>query len=368
MQPILFLVSLACVGADDPAAPEVLVAPVIEKTMPDFDTVTGKLVASRTVVIGPAISGRIQKIHFLAGSIVKKGDVLFTLDSRLQEAEVERLQAQLRVAEAILVGTEKELARTEELFKRGGATKLQLEKARAARDEAQAQLTAANAALSKAKLELESTRIVAPIDGRIGTSRVNEGELVMAGNEKSATLTTIVVPSPLEVVYEINELNALWYLAEAKKLGKPLEMAKLTAPVYIFGDRQSPRQATLHYLDRQLDPKTEKLTARALLANDDDSLLLGIFVNVRVFRGEPIKWLLIDSDAVRDPGSGPYVHVVTENAEIERRTIKHLTKSFDGQIPILQGLKAGERVVIKDTDKFKAGMKVRPRLAKPSKE
>src|SRR4051812_22115592 len=226
MRAILFLGLLA--GPALAAPPEVPVVKPVEREVFDHDDVTGRTDAGSTVEIRSRLAGYVDKVQFKDGAAVKRGELLLQLDDRVQRAELEKAQAELKRAEAGLKRAEADRARTAKLADAKAATTEDLDKATAAVEEAKASLLAARAAAEVAKLNLEFTRIAAPIDGRIGRANAAAGNLVRDAD----VLATIYALDPLSVHFDLDERTALRLMRYKRDRGD----AKVTVGLAVAGD------------------------------------------------------------------------------------------------------------------------------------
>ena len=203
----------------EPPPPKVTVAHPQTRSMADYDQYNGFIDAAQSVEVRARVRGHIQKIHFTDGQIVKKGAMLFELDPRPFQAEIDRAHDQKGIYEAQLVAAQKEEARLKELVSRGGAAQSQLDKAEADALSYQAQIKAAEQEVIRNGLDLEYSRITAPIDGRVSRAMLTEGNLVNAGGT-DPVLTTIVSIDPAYVYFNVDERALQRYQAERAKSTK----------------------------------------------------------------------------------------------------------------------------------------------------
>src|SRR3981081_3105443 len=185
-----------------PAPVEVSVAEVICKQLGDSDEFTGRLEAVNAVEVRPRVSGYLQSVHFKEGAIVRQGDVLFQIDPRPFQAEVDRLKGDLSQAKAQLSRAQSDFQRAERLHNNDGMSAEEYDRRAAVRNEAEARIASTEAALRGAELNLEFTPVAAPISGRVGRAEITEGNLVEGGAGQIKPLTTLVSLDPVEVCLE----------------------------------------------------------------------------------------------------------------------------------------------------------------------
>jgi RND family efflux transporter MFP subunit len=352
--------------ADEPAekpAEVVVVRPAV-KELTDHEDFTGRTDASSHVELRARATGYLTKVNVKEGVQVKQGDVLFEIDSRPYQAQFDQAKTQVDLARAQLNLAEKTLARLEALIKKvpGSVSEQELEQARGAVVEAKARVVAQEASLETCKLNLEFTKVIAPINGRLGRHRLTPGNLVKADE---TILADLVAVDPIYVYFDIDERTYL----RIRKLaddGK-LKDHKLPIAVGLANDEESfPHQSVVDFTDNSVDAKTGTIRIRAPLTNKDGRLLPGMFVRGRLALGEPHKALLIPSQAVMTDEGQKFVFVVNDKNVIERRAIV-LGQEDQGRRVVSKGLTADDRVVVQGLPRLRPGMVVRPRLV-PNEE
>ncbi len=358
-------------GAIDPAAsgdlPVVPVSRVVERDVTDFEDFIGNIVAPESVKIIPRVTGYLVSTAFKEGAIVKKGDKLFEIDPRPFQAEVDRAEAELRVAETHLKFATAELDRYAQLRKSSGSVSQQdYDKAQATVQEAQAALTAAKANLETRRLTLSFCTIASPIDGRAGGFNVSPGNLV---KQDETVLTTIVSHDAIGVSFQIDERTWLRLAkmprdAAAKSLSTGGDMR-----VYVRADDEPDfeHEGSVSYIGNEFDRATGTIVARATIVNPTLKsgarlFLPGMHVTVRLMIGPPHKALLVRNEAI-NMSRGPIVAVLDDNDRIERRAIKLGQLQGDGLRVVTDGLGAGDRVALDAPSGVSFGDKIRPKLA-----
>ena len=341
----------ACAKSDPPAAtpPQVTVAPAIERTIDEFDEFTGRLEAVDAVEVRPRVSGYIQRVAFEQGGEVHKGDVLVEIDARPDQAELDRAAAELqRVrSQAELARTEVERART--LVDKQAISREEFDARASAVREGDASIRAAESAVAKARLDLEWTRVRAPIDGRIGRAEVTVGNLVQGGAPNATRLTTIVSLDPIYLAFESDEATYLKF-GLAKRAPRAVRMA-------LADDSSFSLEGTLDFVDNQLDVGTGTIRARAVFANHDRSLAPGLFARVRLAGGERTRAVLVRDAAVGTDQDRKFVLVMKPDSTLEYRRVT-LGRLTDGLRVVATGLAAGERVVVNGLQRVRPGARV----------
>jgi RND family efflux transporter MFP subunit len=349
--------SLVLAGSETAFAdtPEVKVAQPLSREITDSEVFTGRIEAKTTVELRPRVSGYLTRVAFKDGAEVKKGEVLFEIDPRPYQAEVDKAQAGLALAQGRLKQADAEYARAKAQSDKGALSREELDKAAAGRTEAQARLEAAKAVLDSARLTLEFTRVTAPISGRIGPRLLDEGNVVKADETRLATLVSV---GPVYVYFDMDE-RTLLRLRKAGRLKAAREAAvPVTAAV---GDEEDfPHKGQIDFVPNQVDPAKGTIRVRAVLENADGVLTPGLFARVRLPLGEPYKALLVPARAVGTDRGRKVVYVVNEKNVLEARPVTLGQREGD-LVAVREGLKAGDRVVISGPGKPRAGTAVKPR-------
>ncbi|HEX6158978.1 MAG TPA: efflux RND transporter periplasmic adaptor subunit, partial [Thermoanaerobaculia bacterium] len=210
------LVTASCARSDAqeakaPPPPNVTVAGVVARDITEWDEFTGRLEAVHTAAVRPRVSGYVSAVRFEEGSMVKRGDLLFEIDPRPFQAEVDRLRAELLRARATVDRAQSELRRADTLAAESAMSAEERERRDSFARESAANVAAVQAALRAAELNLEFTRVTAPIDGRVGRAIVTEGNLVSTGPGEATLLTTVVSVDPVYATFEADEQTFLRY-------------------------------------------------------------------------------------------------------------------------------------------------------------
>jgi RND family efflux transporter MFP subunit len=326
---------------------------------------SGRLVPLRAVEVRPAVSGFVQAAHFKAGAEVKKGDLLFELDSRACQLAVHKALADLAVAEAKKIHTASALERASRLKATGGISREEYDQIAGQAASAEAALKTAQVDVERAKLDLESTKVRAPMTGRVGRPLVEPGTLVFRGPDRATLLTTVTALDPIGVTFDMDERTFLLYqrhLREHKVKGVGSRLRIATT------DQEGlPLEATLEGFDSHLDPKLGTVGVRASLANPNQLLLPGMFVRVHMTLGPPRPVLEVPEEAILTIGPEKFVLVVNDRNVVERRPVT-LGRDDNGQRIIEKGLHLDDWVVITGLTGIRPGDQVEPRKrASPKK-
>ena len=356
----------ACSGghaeeAGAPPAPEVSAAPVLVKQVSQWDEFSGRVEAVENVDLRPRVSGYIDKVNYIEGQEVKKGDVLFTIDARSYQAEYDRARAEVARARTQSTLARRESERAKRLSEQQAISTETWEQRRAASDQAGAQLQAAQAALDAAALNLEFTKVRAPINGRAGRAMVTAGNLVSAGDAASV-LTTLVSLDKVHVYFDADEATFLRYAQMARKGERPSERDEsLPVRIGLSGEQGFPHEGKVDFLDNQVTRSTGTIRVRALLDNAERQFTPGLFARVQLLGSGQFQAMLIDDRAVLTDQDRKYVYVVDKDGKAQRRDIA-LGRSAEGLRIVENGLAAGDKVIVDGVQKvFMPGMPVQAR-------
>ncbi|MFY0184015.1 efflux RND transporter periplasmic adaptor subunit [Stenotrophomonas sp. PUT21] len=353
----------ACSGshaeeAGMPPPPSVSAAPVLVKQVSQWDDFSGRVEAVESVELRPRVSGYIDKVNYVEGQEVKKGDVLFTIDARSYRAELDRATAELNRARTQAQVSRSEADRARRLSDQQAISTETWEQRRAVSEQALAQVQAAQAAVDAARLNMEFTQVRAPINGRAGRAMVTAGNLVTAGDSASV-LTTLVSLDKVHVYFDADEGTFLRYAQMARKGERPSERdSELPVKVGLSGEDGYPHEGKVDFLDNQVTRSTGTIRVRALLDNGDRAFTPGLFARVQLLGSGQFQAMLIDDKAVLTDQDRKFVYVVDKDNKAQRRDIQ-LGRNADGLRIVEQGLKAGDRVIIDGVQKvFMPGMPV----------
>lgn len=341
-----------------PPAPVVSAADVVVKSISQWDSFNGRIEAVESVQLRPRVSGYIEKVNYTDGQEVKKGEVLFTIDDRTYRAALEQAQATLARAKTQASLARSEANRTDKLINTNVVSREEWEQRRSAATQALADIRAAQAAVDAAQLNLDFTRVTAPIDGRASRALITSGNLVTAGDSASV-LTTVVSQKTVYVYFDVDESTYLHYQNLARS-GQGAASNHLALPVEIglVGEDGYPHQGKVDFLDNQLTPSTGTIRMRALLDNAQRLFTPGLFARVRLPGSAEFKATLIDDKAVLTDQDRKYVYIVDKEGKAQRRDIKPGRLAAGLRI-VQQGLNPGDKVIVDGLQKvFMPGMPV----------
>jgi membrane fusion protein, multidrug efflux system len=358
---IVCAVSTACSGGKA-AAPIASIVPVLaaiveQKDMPVELHAIGSIEAYSTVSVKTQVTGQLTGVYFQEGKDVRKGDLLFTLDKRPFEAELNKQQANLEhdIAQAKLAHLDAE--RYAGLFKGGVISQQQYDQVQSRADELDAAVRADRAVVENAKVQLVYCSIYSPIDGQTGTLMIHQGNMIKAND--TPFLVNINQVRPIRVAFAVPEQ----FLADVKRF---FATGKLPVQAAIQGDSR-PAIGALSFIDNTVDPATGTIKLKGEFANTDRRLWPGQFVNVTLVLHTQPNAVVVPTQAVQNGQQGQFVFVIKPDMTVEARPIT-VNRTTSGQAIIDAGLAAGERVVTDGQLRLVPGSKVsiKPGLAPQS--
>lgn len=339
-----------------PAATPVTVAAVIEKKVTEWDDFSGRVEAIERVQIRPRVSGTIDVIHFHEGQLVKKGDLLFTIDPRPYQAELARSEAALASAQAAVELAKTELERTRRLTEEHAVAQRELDQRSSAFQDATANIKAAQAAVMIARLNLQYTAISAPVSGRVSRAEITVGNLVGAG-ESAPALTTLVSVSPVYVNFEVDEQTYIRYAANGAAGNSGVERTPIS--IGLASEEGYPHQGHIKSFDNQMDTASGTIRARAIFDNTDGLLTPGMYARVRTGGAAEQVAILINDKAVGTDQNKKYVMVVGADNKVTYRDVQ-LGPMVDGLRVVRSGLQAGELIVVNGLQRVRPNDTVAP--------
>lgn len=345
------------------APPEVLVTEVTQKEVPVFRQWVGTLNGSENADVRARVTGYLEKRAYQEGGYVKKGDLLFEIDSRPFVAALDQAQGQLQQAQATMIGAELDAKRAKELYQGKVISDQEYTNKTQDYQTKAAAVTAAQAGVEQAQLNLDYTKIVSPLDGIAGQAQAQIGDLVGTGS--NTALTTVSQVDPMRCYFPISE-QTYWEYAEQLKAAMLVpEAERREAVQLIFPDGSTySHKGRFAFVDRQVDPKTGTIQVAVNFPNPELTLRPGQYVTARVQLQTIPNALLIPQQAVSELQGGDQVAVVNSDGKAEIRAVK-VGSVFGRMIVITDGLKAGEKVIVEGFQKVRQGM---PVSAKPYEE
>lgn len=358
---IAALTVTATAQAAPPPAPQVTVSPPLAKRITTWDEYSGRFEAVDRVEVRPRVTGFIDNVHFKDGSLIKAGDLLFTLDKRPFQISVDSAKAEIEKQDAQVLLTATDVERAEPLAKSKVMSEQVFDQRKASLSAAKAQLMSAQAALKSAELNLEWAEVRAPISGRISDKKVDAGNLVSGGASGATLLATIVSLDPIHFVFDVAEADYLRY-ARLNLNGQRPSSRETQNPVRIkLADETSwTHDGRMDFVDNALNERSGTMRGRAIFENKDGLLAPGIFARLALFGGDADVFLVPDDAIVSDQARKIVFTVNSENTVTA--TPVTLGPISEGLRVIKDGVKADDKIVVQGiaNPAVRPGAKVTP--------
>jgi RND family efflux transporter MFP subunit len=356
---LIGLLHAGCRGAEPvaPPPPKVTVSTPIVREVVEWDEYTGRLESTESVEVRARVNGYLQSVHFKDGQVVKKGDLLFVIDPRPYQAELDRATAELQLAGARLELAKSDVARAQKLLEFRAMSQEEADTRAATKRQAEQAVEAARANVNAARLNRDFTRVTAPISGRISRKLVTEGNLINGGSAESTLLTTLVSLDPVYCYFEADERSYLKYVRLARDGKQP----NAKRPVYLAltDETTFTRQGYIDFVDNRLDAKTGTMSGRAVFTNRDLSLTPGLFGRVRLQGSSPYPAVLIPDEAIGSDQAQKYIFVVNGDNSVEYRAVQ-LGPLIHGFRVIREGLRPDELFITNGIQRARDGIKITP--------
>jgi multidrug efflux system membrane fusion protein len=348
----------ASTGVTATAPLPVPVAHPVVQNIAEYADYTGRLEAVEIVDVRPRVSGYIESIHFTEGQEVHAGDLLYVIDARPFQAQVNRLKAQVTQAEAALSLANANLKRSQKLIEVNAISQEEADIRSSEALQAEADVAAAIASLEAANLDLEFTKVIAPIDGIADRREVTVGNLVVSSQTE---LTTIVPQKPIYAYYEVDERAFLRSVRRHFNSENASRSSTAEIPAWLGLDDEVgyPHEGVINFKSNQLNPNTATLTVRALFQNEDELLTPGLFARIRVAVTDTSDRILIPDTAIGTDQTIKYVWALKPDNSVERRTLE-LGPMHEGQRIVRSGLSAEDRIIVTGIQFIRPGMTVDP--------
>jgi membrane fusion protein, multidrug efflux system len=313
----------------------VMVATAVQKAVPLQIRAVGNVEPYTTVSIKSQVTGVLQQAHFKEGQDVKKGQLLFTIDSRPLEAALKQAEANLARDNAQLKNLREQVRRYAELVEKQYVSREQYDQIKTNADAAESVVDADKAAVDNAKVQLSYCYIYAPVNGRVGSLLVNEGNLIRLNDG-----------APLVVINQINPINVTFAVPEQHlaDLKRHMASSRLKVDARFPSDEGRPEQGVLAFVDNAVDRSTGTIKLKAEFSNQERRLWPGQFVNVALTLATQGDAVVIPSEAVQVGQEGQHVFVVKEDKRVEVRPVT-IGSTSEGEAIIAKGLAVGEQVV-----------------------
>jgi membrane fusion protein, multidrug efflux system len=337
------------------APPEVTVAQALSRKVSDSAEFTGRLQAVNTVQVQPRVGGFVESVQFQEGALVHKGDVLFQLDARPYQAEVDRLSANQAQAKAELSLAETNQRRAAMLLAQHAIAQQEADRQATTAQSARAQLGAATAALAAARLNLDFTKVRSPIEGRVSNARVTPGNLVTS----SDVLTSVVSVNPVYVYFDVDEQTWLKLDHLRSAAGKAGRSARIEAAMGLADEPGHPHEGRLDFVDNQLHTGSGTMRLRAVFDNADGLYTPGLYARVQLQSGQARSRVLVDDRAIGTDLGNQFVYVVGKDHKVQYRKVD-TGALFHGLRIVDSGLDANDVVIVNGLQRVRPGAEVNP--------
>jgi RND family efflux transporter MFP subunit len=331
------------------------VAQALTRQVSDSAEFTGRLEAVNTVQVQPRVGGFVDSVHFQEGALVHKGDVLFQLDPRPYQAEVDRYLANQAQAKAELSLTQTNQHRAAMLLAQHAVAQQEADREDTAEQSARAQLAASTAALAAARLNLEFTQVRSPIDGRVSNARVTPGNLVTS----SDVLTSVVSVNPVYVYFDVDEQTWLKLDHLRSSAAQAGHSARIEATMGLADESGYPHEGRLDFVDNQLRTSSGTMRLRAVFNNHDGLYTPGLYARVQLQSGKARPRLLVDDRAIGTDLGNQFVYVVDKDRKVEYRKVS-TGPLYHGLRVIDSGLGANDVVIVNGLQHVRPGAEVNP--------
>jgi multidrug efflux system membrane fusion protein len=350
--------SLSLAGCADESAPQaqqqqlqpIDVAPVLVKPVQSWHTYTTRLESPEEVALMPRVSGIIDSIEFKEGDVVKQGDVLFQLDKRPFAAVVASLEAQIHSAEAALEQAVSEDKRAVRLLERKAISTEQAQARTSTLRQREAQLAALQAQLTAAKLDLEFTSVISPIDGIISRANITKGNNVLAGQ---SVLTSIVSNKAMYAYFDVDERT--WNSA----FNDVTAQSRQTVVMQKVGQTEFAYQGYINFIDNQINSATGTLRVRAVFNEDNNQLRAGSFARIKLAANKVSEKVIIPERAIGTDLKNRFVLTVGENNVLEYKLIT-VGERYGALRAVTSGLSEGDIIAVNGPARVGPGMPISP--------
>lgn len=331
-----------------PLAP-VQAATAVEGEVPRYLSGLGTITAANTVTVRSRVDGQLMALHFQEGQQVKAGDLLAEIDPSQFKVALAQAQGQLAKDKATLANAQRDLARYQQLVKTNLVSRQELDAQQALVSESQGTIKADEASVASAQLQLDWSRITAPIDGRVGLKQVDIGNQISSGD--ATGIVVITQTHPIDLVFTLPESD-IATIVQAQKAGQTLSVE-----AWDRTNKQKLSDGTLLSLDNQIDTTTGTIKLKARFTNQDDALFPNQFVNARMLVSTEQNAVLIPTAALQMGNDGHFVWVLNEQNKVSKHTVTPGIQDSQ-QVAISAGLSAGDRVVTDGIDRLTEGAQV----------
>lgn len=338
-------------GGPPPAAP-VSVAPAVQRTVADSEEFSGRLEASEYVELRPRVAGTIDQVHFTDGALVKKGQLLFSIDARGFAAEVARAESQLAAVSARAELAQTELKRAQTLVEARAVSRQEFDQMNSSARTTQADIKTAEAALRSARLNLDYASVRAPITGRTSRANVTAGNLV----SDQTVLTTITGTAKVYAYFDVSEQTYLRIMAGAEKTPR--------VHMGLASEAGHPHEGRVDFVDNRLNAQTGAIRMRASFDNGRGQFTPGLAVKLTMGTSAPYAALMVPDRAIGTDQTKKFVYVVGADGKPQFREVQ--LGALQGGMRVIAGnsVKPGENVIVEGLQRVVPGMPVAPQVLK----
>lgn len=342
------------------AMPVEVSSPLVEK-ITEWDEYTGRFEASNRVEVRARVSGFLESVNFVDGQMVNKGDVLFTIDDRPFKIALDQANGDLSQAQASLKTAQDNFERVESLRESGAVSIEEYARRKQALEYAKASIQLSQARVDNAKLNLEFTRVTAPMAGLVSRDRVNEGNLIDGGSSNSTLLTTIVATSPIDFYFTGSESDYLRYVRLARN-GERRSARSEGIPVFIKlqDEEDFVHEAKMDFVDNEIDISTGTIESRAVLENKDHLLEPGMFGKARIAGSAEHEAIMIPDEIIGTNQSIRFVYVLGEGNLVTTKNVTLGPLHSNGLRIIRDGISQEDKLITNNIQKIRQGIAVTP--------
>jgi RND family efflux transporter MFP subunit len=368
LTPLLVVLLAACGQKQDGAGgpgghggpPPVSVAPATQREVQEFDEFTARLEAPDTVDVRSRVAGTVDAVRFKEGQLVRKGDPLFTIDTRGFRAEVARVEAQAAALKTQVELTKAEFARAEKLVSVNAISGQEIDQLRAAQRAAEANLKAADAAVVQSRLNLEYANVTAPVSGRTSRANVTPGNLVGVGD---TVLTTIVSSDKVYAYFDASEATYLKYMRAAREGTRPSSRDGGNAVLMgLSNETGYPHAGKMDFVDNRLNPATASIRGRAVFDNKQGLFTPGLFARIKLVGSGSYQGVVVPDRAITTDQTRKVILIVGPNNIVQPRPVTP-GALIDG-MRVVDGVKPGELVIVDGLLRAFPGAPVTPQVLK----